>query len=550
MKKIDYKTHGNVVVLRLNDPPLNLLTFEMLNALASAIDRANDDPSIVGIVIMGSTEHFSAGADINLFRSMSSYEEAIDISRRFQETFNRVEQSEKPVCAAVAGNMMDGALELALACHYRVCATETSCSFPEVNLGIIPPAGGTQRLPRTVGAVQALDMLLSEKKISAYEAVSMGLVDAVCEPSKLVSTAQELLISRQKPQICCVRTDKINNPEVNSSAFDNAREKVSTYRKEIIAPQKIIDPVVTGINGSFKEGLVKEQTGFAKCISTTAAKNKIYLFFSSRLTSKIPRLDAPESFPIKTTAVVGIGSMGSGIAQAFAIAGKNVIITDVDQQTAEKGLSRITESLERKIRRGALTREQVDSIIGRISIAKNLRDLAPFDLVIEAVFENIELKKSLLSRIAETMTKEGLLGQKSGRGVYSYEKNDPKPKPNDRAGAIISRIRADSDIKTRNFHAEKISERLVFRMVSEGFRVIEDGIALRESDIDVAMVMGAGFPDFRGGVLKYARDLGLNKTFEVLSRLTTECGNRYQPCSYLQSQIKKERSNDGGSNRT
>ncbi|MBN1577613.1 MAG: enoyl-CoA hydratase/isomerase family protein [Chitinispirillaceae bacterium] len=686
---IDYSTSGNIVLLRLNDPPLNVLTFEMLNALSAAVDRANDDPEVGGIVITGTSDYFSAGADVNLFKTVFSEAHAATISRRFQETFDHVEQSEKPVCAAIAGSVTGGALELALAGHYRVCAATTRCSMPEVNLGILPGAGGTQRLPRLIGPDAALDMLLSARPVDAKEALIIGLVDALCEPSELIAAAQKLVTRGKKPPAGSGRTDKIADAAANAAAFEKARRKAAETRPEIIAPYKIIEAVTTGITGSYAEGLVKEQTGFAQCMATPAARNKIHLFFATRATGKVYGLPSAEPAAIATTAVIGMGSMGTGIAQVFAVSGKKTLVLDSDDKTAEKGVARIAESLERKVQRGSTTRQKADTVLGRISVAKNWDELASADLIIEAVFENIEIKQALmekigavctsqtivasntstidldclaeklprpqrlvglhffnpahsmplvevircdttdpavvasamrfmkdlrktpvlvnnsvgfvvnrlfipylieafqlleegaqpeeidaamvafgfsmgpltlidmagidilfftdrmmhaaypshipLSRIATSMVDEGLLGQKAGCGVYLYEKGDRTPKKSGRTETIIARVRGEPGGELRTFTREEITDRLVFRMVAEGFHVVEEEIARRETDIDVAMVLGAGFPDFRGGVINYARDLGLQEVVARLSALAAACGERYQPCYYLLS---------------
>ncbi|MBN1308030.1 MAG: enoyl-CoA hydratase/isomerase family protein, partial [Chitinispirillaceae bacterium] len=611
------------------------------------------------------------------------------ISRRFQETFDRVEQSEKPVCMALAGSVMGGALELALAGHYRVCATNTRCSMPEINLGILPGAGGTQRLPRLIGLGAALDMLLSARPVDAKEALAVGLVDALCEPSKLISTAKKFVMLGKKPPAGSGLTDKIVDAAANAAAFEKARKKAAEARPEIIASHNIIEAVVAGITGSYAEGLVKEQAGFAQCMATPAARNKIRLFFAARAAANVPGLDNIEPSAVATTAVVGMGSMGSGIAQVFAAGGKKTFVMDIDDETAEKGVGRIAESLDRKVQRGSLSRQKANDILGRISIAKNWEALASADLIIEAVFENIETKKAVmenigavgsstaliatntstidldvlaeklprpqrlvglhffnpahsmplvevirrettdpavvasalrlmkdlrktpvvvnnsvgfivnrlfipylveafrlieegarpdeidaamvafgfpmgplalidmagidilsftdrilraayphhipLSRIAATMVDEGLLGQKTGCGVYAYEKGDRTPAKSVRAEEIIARVRNESGGKLRSFTREEITGRLVFRLVGEGFRLIEEKVVLREADIDVATVLGTAFPDFRGGVIGYARDLGLTEVNARLSALAAECGERYQPCRYLLS---------------
>jgi 3-hydroxyacyl-CoA dehydrogenase len=683
---IDYSTSGSAALLRLADPPLNVLTFAMLDALAKAVDRANDDENIKGIVLTGSDDHFSVGADVNIFKAISTDDEAIELSRRFQDMFDRIERSPKPVAAALSGSVMGGALELALAAHYRVCVPSARFSMPEVNLGILPGAGGTQRLPRIVGLDSALTMLLSAKPIDAKEALRIGLVDAVSERDGLLATAQKLVASAKKPVAGSQRTDKIQDASATAAALETAQKKAAMTRSEIIAPRRILEAVETGITRSYRDGLAAERTGFARCMATLAARNKLYLFFATRAVAKAPGLDTIKTAPVGSVAVIGMGSMGTGIAQTIAAAGKKVIVIDADPHVAQKGIARIADSLERKVKRGASTREKTDAILGRITVASRWEDIGAADCVIEAIFEDIALKQSLierigalcpsttivasntstidldrlaeklpraerlvglhffnpahsmplvevirrnatapgvvaaamqfvkelrktpvlvnnsvgflvnrifipyfieafqlleegappraidaameefgflmgpltlidmtgidilfftdrtmraaypyhlpLSRIASRLVDENMLGQKTGCGIYRYESDGRTPLPSDRTEAIISGVR--NGVAPRTFSNGEISERLVLRLVAEAFRVFDEKIVLRESDIDAALVLGAGFPDFRGGPIKYARDIGCDAVAAKLSRFAAAYGERYSPSLSLQ----------------
>lgn len=688
---IDYSKNGRVALLQLDNPPLNVLSFELLGALGAAVDRANSDVTIDGIIITGDANHFTSGADIGIFKSLSGGEEAVATSQRFQEAFAHIEASAKPVAAALAGQVMGGALELALSAHYRVCTTTTRCSFPEVNLGIIPGAGGTQRLPRLVGPAVALDMLLSGKPVDAGKALDTGLVDAVCAPDVLIAAATKLLQSPVRPQMVSQRKINISQVAEHHALFEKYRQKIAEGRPEIIAPSIIIDAVERGIAGSFAAGCSFEQHGFAQCMATTATKNKIHLFFATRATGKIAEFELVAPLEINSTAVVGLGSMGCGIAQAFAAAGKKVLLLDTDRDAAERGLERITDSLERKVKRGSASREKTDAILDNISIADSYSEFAFTDLVIEAVFENIAIKKNLLHKIAahskpatiiatntstidldvlaegiphperliglhffnpaqsmplveiirrkttrtsvitaalkfvkelkktpvlvnnkvgfvvnrifipyfveafalceegaspamidEAMTAFGfpmgpltlidmtgidilvftgeqmknafpyhlpvpsfakllvernMLGQKTGKGVYRYENGDRTALPCSDSDNLLDKLRSHDS--RQSFTREYIADRLVLRMVNEGFRIIEDDVALRESDIDVAMVLGTGFPDFRGGIIKYAYDTGIPAVIRKLEQFATTHGERYQPCNYLLSLYKE-----------
>ena len=688
---IDYSIAGTVATVRLDNPPLNVLTFDLLDGLTGAIDRANSDPAVTGIVITGSAAHFTAGADVNIFRTIASDGEAMAVSERFQKSFDRIEQSCKPVAAAVAGSVMGGALECALAAHFRICTAGSRLGMPEVNLGILPGAGGTQRLPRTIGTGAALRLLLSGSPVSAQEAQNLGLVDKVCEPADLLAAACRRLDSVGIIRCCSQRTDTIADAEANEAAFSQAGKKLLRVPRELIASSVIIDAVRTGIEVSFEAGLEKERQGFARCMGTTATRNKIYLFFESRATAKLKEFESVTPDAISSTAVIGMGSMGAGIAQAFAAAGKTVTAIDVSIDAARKGLSRIDESLDRKVERGSLTRQKADALLDRIAPASDIAAATGADLIIEAVFEDIAVKQEIiekidtiatpativasntstinldllagrlshserliglhffnpahsmplvevirrpqtdpqvvattmnlakelrkipvpvnnhvgfvvnrlfipycveayqlldggadahaidaamvafgfpmgplsiidmtgidilaftneimtgtypyhipLSPVATTLVEEGMLGQKTGCGVFRYEKGSRQPLKNERTEALAEQFLRDSGSAPTVFGNDEITDRLVMRLVAEGFRVMEEQVALREADIDVAMVLGTGFPDYKGGVIKYARELGIKKVFSLLESLAGQYGERYQPCNYLQSII-------------
>jgi len=690
---IECSKSSGICIVRLNNPPVNVIGFEMLEELVAAVKRANADEDVRGIIVTGG-DLFSAGADLNLFKEIDSAKEAVRMSRIYQEAFDAIENSQKPCAAAMTGNVMGGALELAMACHFRACTGKTKFSSPEVKLGINPGAGGTQRLPRLIGVEAALKMLLTAKPICADEALELGLVDKVCEGDELIETACELLQSCERPTLTSLRTDKISDAEANDKAFEKAQEYIEKIRREIIAPKKIIEAVRTGLNESYQAGLKAEQEAFAECMETPANRNKIYLFFATRKAGKIPELQATSSMKIASAAVVGAGSMGTGIAQAFAAAGLAVVIIDAEKQAVEKAVERIGKSLERKVERGRMTRQWADEMLGRISIAGTWDDIGSADLVVEAVFEDVGVKRDVmsqieavcrgdaiiasntstidldklaeglsnpqrliglhffnpahtmplvevircdgtygrviatamklvkhirktpvlaknragfvvnrvfipyfkeafqlledgaeprdvdaamvdfgfamgpltlidmagidilaitgrqmcrvfphhlpLSRVAESLVEAGCLGQKTAAGVYKYRQGDYTPRDNDLTRSIIADVQRHAGKTARKIDAEEITNRLILRMVGEAFCVVEEQIARRESDIDVAMVLGTGFPDFRGGVLKYGYDLGIDEVICRLDSLAERFGERFRPCKLLREKSKEQ----------
>jgi len=690
---IHYDVCEGICRLRLDAPPLNTIALPLLDELRDAVARANRNADVGGIVITGSPDHFSAGADIELFRQITCPQNARDISRVFQEVFQAVEDSAKPVAAAVAGGMMGAAVELAMACHRRACTQNTTFSMPEVRLAISSGAGGTRRLPRLVGPEKALDMLLGAERIGAHQALDLGLVDAVCPAGELVATATGLLRDCPAPPRTSQRTDKIQDAAAGDAALQKARESLADARSEIIAPRQIIEAVEAGLKGPPAAAMLAEREAFARCMETPAAGNKIYLFFATRQTSKIPGLARLKPKPIAGAAVLGAGSMGGGIAQALISAGVPVIAYDRDAAAVEKSLQRIRHSLQRRADRGRLSPKQVQQSMALISAAGSWQELAGADLVIEAVFEDPKVKQSVLrqletvcaaetliatntstisldllaegmqqgdrlvgmhffnpaqrmplveiirhrgatddavaramsfarrigktpvlvnnregflvnrlfipylkeafwlledgaaarqidaameefgfpmgplatidmagldilvftdrvmsrafpaagslSAIAERLVERGCTGQKAGSGVYTYQKGDYTPHHSELAESIIAEVQQQQGLVPRKVSPDEITRRLVLRMVGEAFCLMEEGIVPRRSDVDVAMVLGTGFPDFRGGVLKYAEDIGLERVQRELEDLSQHLGPRFAPCKLLRETTAK-----------
>ncbi|MCY3023898.1 MAG: enoyl-CoA hydratase-related protein, partial [Planctomycetota bacterium] len=366
-----------VAVLRLSAPPLNTITYALLEELRAAIGRANREAAARSIVIIGDATHFSAGVDLGIFRAIGCREDAIRASRICQEAFQEVEDSGKPVVAAVAGKVIGAALELAMACHWRVCTRETSFSMPEVGLGINPGAGGTQRLPRLVGLDAALPMLLTGKPVDAQHALAAGLVDAICEGDALLEAARAVARpagspddseNRPAPRKTSLRTDKVQDASLNAAAFERAKKLLARVPPEVIAPRRIAEAVRTGLEESFQAGLRAEQTTFADCMDTPAARNKIYLFFATRDTGKVgarhavPLHEKPRE--IAKAAVIGMGAMGTGIAQTIITAGIPVIVRDENESALRKGTDRIAGSIQKRVEQGKLSSERAKATMG------------------------------------------------------------------------------------------------------------------------------------------------------------------------------------------
>lgn len=685
---MDTEFRDGVCVLRFNSPPMNTITLELLSELEGAIQQAGADAAIQGIVIAGNPDHFSAGADVNLFQQIASAEDAMRLSREFQMRFQAVEDSPKPVAAALTGRVIGGALEMAMACHFRVAAADSRLTMPEVQLGIIPGAGGTQRLPRLVGPAAALRMMLTAETVDADKALALGLVDRVCPRGEVVQRARQLVLDSATPETTSRRTDKVQDAEDRDAAFQHAQESLAGARPEIIAPWRIVEAVKTGLQRSYEAGLAKEQQAFAECMQSPATRNKIYLFFATRRTSKIPELASVKTAPVTQAAVVGMGSMGTDIAHALILAGVSVVVLDQDDSALARGLDRIQGSLEKRVAQGKLAPRRAEKALASIATTTRWEDLAQSELVVESVFEDVAVKRSVIRRlesvcppgtivasntstipldelaagmqcperligmhffnpahrmplveivrraatpaeilasalglskalrktpvlvasrvgflvtrvfvpyvqeafylleegaaapaideaavafgfpmgplalmdmtgldilvhsqrvlasalprhgnlspIAVRLVESGQLGQKTGAGVYRYDPGSRVPLECNATAEVIANVQREIGRAPRHVPREEITERLVLRMVGEALYVLEEGVARGPSDVDVATVLGTGFPDFRGGVLKYASDTGFDRVRARIEQLADRLGERFSPCRRLQ----------------
>ena len=271
-------------MLRLESPPVNAISLPLLAELRAAVARANADPGVRAIAITGSPTHFSAGADLADFQAIQSGDDAVRMAATFQEAFQEIEDSARPVIAAVAGNVLGGALELAMACHHRIAAEGSKFGLPEIKLGINPGAGGTQRLPRLVGLPAALEMLLSGAPIDARRALALGLIEQICPGESLVAARGGWRRPQQKTR---ERMEKIHDLGASAAAFARAEETLAAARPEIIAPRTILAAVRAGLEESFAAGLRAEREGFRQCMATPATQNKFYIFTATRLAGKV-----------------------------------------------------------------------------------------------------------------------------------------------------------------------------------------------------------------------------------------------------------------------
>ncbi|HEX7690662.1 MAG TPA: 3-hydroxyacyl-CoA dehydrogenase NAD-binding domain-containing protein [Burkholderiaceae bacterium] len=665
-----YEVHGAVAVITLDNPPVNGLGLETRRAVAEGIERAEDDAAVKAIVITGAGKAFSGGADIREFGSPKALAEPNLLS-----LIARVEGAAKPVVAAIHTVCMGGGLELSLGCHYRVAAPGASIALPEVKLGILPGAGGTQRLPRAIGVEPALNMIVSGEPVKSELLATIPgqkLFDGVIEGDLLpgaIAFAHEVADARPLPR---VRDLPCRHPD-GDAYFGFARNTVKAAAKNFPAPARCVDAVEQATKAkSFEDGLKYEREAFANLMLTPESKALRHAFFAERAASKIP--DVPESTPVREiakVAIVGAGTMGGGIAMNFLNAGTPVVILETKQEALDKGVATIRRNYEAQVRKGKLAEDKYAGRMALLSTTLSYAELADADLVIEAVFEDIEVKKSVFeqldavmkpgailasntstldldriagftkrpqdvigmhffspanvmkllevirgaktapdvlatvmklgkkirktcvvsgvcdgfignrmieqysrqagflleegctpqqvdraiekfgfamgpfrmgdlagndvgwyirkrryqekpglrySKTADLLCEMGRFGQKTGAGWYDYQPGKRDAIPSPVVGEMIERHRASLGVAPRRISDDEIVHRLVYALVNEGARILEEGIALRASDIDMVYLTGYGFPLWRGGPMNYADTVGLWNVAQAMKR--------------------------------
>ena len=674
MAYADYTSQGAVAVITLKNAPVHALSIGLRTALAGLLERAKCDESVRAVVIIGSGKAFCGGADVGEFGLP-----AMSASPSLADLLALLEGSPKPVVAAINGLALGGGLELAMACHYRVAAAAAPLGMPEVKLGILPGAGGTQRLPRLAGVERALNMIVSGNPVDARELAGTGLLDATADGDILpVAVAfAERIIAEKLP---LKKARDINIDPSNAQALlDAARGAVVPLAKHYPAPLKCIEAVEAAVLKPFDEGMRIEESFFVQLLNTPESKALRHAFFAMRTAGKIP--DVPPETPlraIKSVAVIGAGTMGGGIAMNFANAGIPVAVLETSQAALDKGLATIKKNYESTLKKGRLTQDEFDGRLKRITGTLSYEDIQGADLIIEAVFEDMEIKKQVFEKLDKTAKSGAILasntstldlnriaaftrrpqdviglhffspanvsklleivrgdksakdvvatsmavskrikkvgvisgvcdgfignrmmnayfrqmellldvgalpqqidkamekfgfamgpfrvsdlagndilwyirkrlyveypdrvfsrtpdricelgrfGQKTGAGWYDYEPGQRTPIPSELVDNIVLEESARLGLSRRKIGDEEIVERALYSLINEGARILEEGIALRASDIDVVYLTGYGFPDFRGGPLFYADMLGLSNILRSMGKFA----KGYQP---------------------
>ena len=660
-----YEVRDGIAVITLDHPPVNGLDYGTRVAVAGGIDRALGDASVQAIVLTGGEKLFSGGADIREFGKPAARAEPT-----LHTLIRIVEESAKPTIAAISGTCMGGGLELALGCHFRVASPKATIALPEVKLGLLPGAGGTQRLPRAIGVEPALNMIVSGPSVPALRLAGLfdDLIDDELVTGALAFGRKVLAERRPRKRLRDVTIDYPNA----EGFFQFARNTVAAIAKGLPAPLKCVDAVAAAVAKPFEEGLRNERELFLALMQTPESRALRHAFFAERAASKIPGID--EKTPprkIERVAVIGAGTMGGGITMNFLSAGIPVSLLEMNREALDKGVATIRKNYEGSLKKGRLTSEALEKNMGLLAPTLGYSDVASADLVIEAVFEDIDVKEKVFrkldevakpgsilasntstldlnrianttkrpadvvglhffspanvmkllevvrgkatapdvlvtvmqlakkigktavvagvcdgfignrmleqyirqalflleegasvpqvdralerfgmamgpfrmsdlagndigwsirkrryvekpqvvySRIADRVCELGRFGQKTGAGWYRYEAGKRDAIPDPAIDELITSYRKEKGFVARKIGDDEIVERLIFALVNEGARILDEGIALRASDIDVVYLTGYGFPIARGGPMFYADSLGLYNVVRSMHR--------------------------------
>jgi 3-hydroxyacyl-CoA dehydrogenase len=394
-----YDVRGSVAVVTLNNPPVNGLGHALRVGIVEGLDRALADPKVSAVVLMGSERAFSGGADVKEFGTPNAAK-----SPNLLDVIKAVESSPKPVVAAISGMALGGGLELAMGAHFRVARPDAQLGLPEVKLGLLPGAGGTQRLPRLIGLEAALNMIVSGAPAPAKKFEGSALIDAIIEGDLLAGALKfaEKVVAEQLP-LKRARDLKVQPVAPGTEAFlQFARNTVGATAKNLPAPLKCVEALAAATTMPFDEGMKFEREQFVALMNTPESRALRHIFNAERAAAKIP--DVPEDTPlreIKRVGVIGAGTMGGGISMNFLNAGIPVVLLEMKQEALDRGLATIRKNYENSAAKGKLTTEQVEQRMGLVTPTLSYDGLKDVDLVIEAVFENMDVKEQVFKTLDE-----------------------------------------------------------------------------------------------------------------------------------------------------
>jgi len=683
MALVNYEVRGTVAVLSVDNPPVNAMSPGVPKGICQGVARANADQDVTAIVLIGAGRGFIAGADIRYFSLPWPEGE-----ERFADIIAAFEASPKPVVAAIHGHALGGGLETAMACHYRVIVPSAQVGQPEVKLGFPPGAGGTQRLPRLAGIKAALDMIVSGNPVKAPKALELGIVDQVIEGDLLegaVSFAAEKGTQKGPHR----RTRDIALSLDDPAVFDAKRKEIARSARGMRAPYACIECIEAAVALDFDAGVKREREIFDQCVTSDESRALRHVFFAERAAAKVPGIgkDTPLK-ELKAAGVLGAGTMGGGIAMNFVAAGLPVTIVEQSQEALDRGMAVIEKNYASTVAKGRMTQEQMDKALAMITPSVNYEDLAGADVIIEAVFEEMAVKKEVFAKLDKVAKKEAILtsntsyldvnaiaatvpgrhgnvlgthffspanvmrllevvrtdsvtdsnlmtildlgrrmrklpvvagvchgfignrmlegyfgeasimveegsepqridkvmydfgmamgplavmdlagndigwrkrkdagggvpveirggfvanrlcemghfGQKARRGYYIYDENRTAT-PNPDVTDLAAKARAFFKVEPREHGDQEILERCMYPLVNIGAKILEEGFALRASDIDLVYLNGYGFPTRRGGPMHWAGTVGLGKVLEAVQGYHARLGfEHWKPSALL-----------------
>jgi 3-hydroxyacyl-CoA dehydrogenase len=672
----DLSVEGEIAILTVNSPPVNALSAAVREGLVAGIRKAVEDPAVRAIVLICAGRTFIAGADISEFGKPPKGPSLLEVEEA-------IENAPKVVVAAIHGTALGGGLETALACHYRVAVPSAKCGLPEVKLGILPGAGGTQRLPRLVGPEKALEMVTSGEPVGAKTAKDLGIVDELVEEGHLrdgaIACAKRLLAEGRPLRKVRDLNEKVEAARQNPEIFEAFRKANARKFRGFKAPEYNIRCIEAAVNMPFDEGMAFERKLFQELVSGEQSAAQRYVFFAERQVWKIPDIpDDTPTLPVEKVGIIGAGTMGGGIAMNFANVGLPVTIVETKAEALDRGLSVIRRNYEGSAKRGRLTPEAVEERMGLLTGTLDMGALADCDLVIEAVFENMEIKKEVFGRL-DTIAKTGAIlasntsyldvneiaavtkrpesvlgmhffspanvmrllevvrgdrtdrrviatamklarrigkvgvlvgvchgfvgnrmlaqrqreanrlilegampwdvdrvlydfglpmgpfamsdlagldigwsretskgetvrdilceqdrrGQKTGAGFYDYDENR-QARPSKLVEQIILDLSARMGIRRREVTDQEILERCIYPMINEGAKILEEGKAIRASDIDIVWINGYGWPVYRGGPMYYGEQVGLDRILARMRDFESTIGPEFKPSALLE----------------
>ncbi|WP_425500288.1 3-hydroxyacyl-CoA dehydrogenase NAD-binding domain-containing protein [Parvibaculum indicum] len=675
----DLTVEGDIGVLTLNSPPVNALSAPVREAIHEGIKQAIADDKVKAIVLICDGRTFIAGADITEFGKAPSGPSLFDAQ-------DMIENAPKPVIAAIHGTALGGGLEVALTCHYRVAVPSAKCGLPEVNLGLLPGAGGTQRLPRIVGAQKALEMMTAGTHVGAKQCLEMGLVDELVEEGKLregaIAFAKKVLAENRPLVKIREQNDKVEADRGHPEIFENFRKANARKFRGFLAPEYNIQCIEAAVNLPFEEGIKVEQKLFRELVTGTQSAAQRHVFFAERQVWKIP--DVPKDtpiIPVESVGIIGAGTMGGGIAMNFLNSGIPVTIVETKQEALDRGVATIRKNYENSAKKGRFSMEEVEKRMGLLTPTLKMEDLGTADLIIEAVFENMDVKKDVFGKLdkiakngailatntsalnideiatavkrpeaviglhffspanvmkllevvradktsksviatsmqvakkigkvaalvgvcpgfvgnrllaqrqreAQKLIMEGAMpwdvdrvlydfglpmgpfamsdlagldigwnkekskgetlrdrlcemdrrGQKTGAGYYDYdEERNATPSPV--VEKMILDYAAEKGINRRQISDDEILERCIYPMINEGAKILEEGKAIRASDIDIVWIYGYGFPRYRGGPMFYGDTVGLDKVLGKMKEFQSQMGDDFKPSALLEKLV-------------